>query len=115
MPPLNRNKIDYDYILNTAQPLNVNWINGKPVYRFVTQFPGDNNQSVSPIIPEMATVENVVDIIYVFTNPPENTSFIGTGDSTIIVSSVPGIILIGHVGLDLTGQLATVVMQYTRV
>jgi len=111
MPPLNRNKIDYDYILG-EQPLNVNFVTGKPIFRQVYQLAGAQNAST--VQTDLHTVIGIF-VGGIWTGLDASDWFInaGTGSSGLVLDAT-GLLTLQHQGVNLSGFVVVAIVEYTK-
>lgn len=113
MPPLNRNKIEYDFV-EGEQPLNVKWADGKAVYRQGFLVPGGANAST--LATNLHTfMETLIDGSWAgFVGGVGWFANAGTQTNGITID-LAGLLTIDHQSVNLTGELLFCILLYTKV
>ena len=106
-----------DYQLEETA-LNIEWINGKPIFQQVILIPGSNDQStitIAALIGHIDTLLPTSSWSTFFNNLNHLSNRSVTGDSGIVIVNVNGQIVIFHQGVNLTGNTLNVILEYTKL
>ncbi len=113
-----RPQLNAPFILDfelAEQALNVQWVNGKPLFRQPFQLVGGNGTSTAASILN-TIMETLVDATWAgFVTGSGWFANAGTTSNGIVVDLGTGLITVRHTGENLTGQLVFCVLQYTKV